>query len=317
MPLALHHLSQQVAAAATHGVFIGTSSWKYPGWLGQLYTPQRYEYRGKVAKTRFERDCLAEYAETFRTVCVDAGYYAFPKPEALERMAAQTPPEFLFTFKVTDEITLKRFPNLPRFGPRAGRANPHFLDAGLFATEFLGPCQAIRDQIGVLIFEFSQFYTADFEHGRDFVAALDSFLEALPRGWRYGVEIRNQAFLRQEYFATLARHQVTHVFNSWSRMPAIGEQWAIPDSLTTPDVVAARFLLKPGRVYEEAVKAFSPYDEVKEPLPEAREAGAAMVAEGKKKAKRKTFIYVNNRLEGNALATIAAILEAADRAAAV
>jgi hypothetical protein len=29
-------------------------------------------YRGKVAKTRFERECLSEYAEVFKTVCVDA-----------------------------------------------------------------------------------------------------------------------------------------------------------------------------------------------------------------------------------------------------
>jgi hypothetical protein len=26
------------------------------GRFGQLYTPTQYEYRGKVAKTRFERD---------------------------------------------------------------------------------------------------------------------------------------------------------------------------------------------------------------------------------------------------------------------
>jgi uncharacterized protein YecE (DUF72 family) len=68
-------LKQSVADLAAKGVFIGTSSWKYEGWLGQLYTPARYEYRGKVATTRFERDCLAEYAEVFKTVCVDAGYY--------------------------------------------------------------------------------------------------------------------------------------------------------------------------------------------------------------------------------------------------
>jgi hypothetical protein len=52
---------------------------KYPGWMGQLYDPARYTFRGKVAITRFERDCLAEYAETFKTVCVDAAYYTFPR----------------------------------------------------------------------------------------------------------------------------------------------------------------------------------------------------------------------------------------------
>ncbi len=51
-------IRKQAAELAAEGVFIGTSSWKYEGWFGQLYTPARYEYRGKVAKTRFERDCL-------------------------------------------------------------------------------------------------------------------------------------------------------------------------------------------------------------------------------------------------------------------
>ena len=56
-------IKQRAAELAAKGVFIGTSSWKYEGWFGQLYNPARYEYRGKVAKTRFQRDCLSEYAE--------------------------------------------------------------------------------------------------------------------------------------------------------------------------------------------------------------------------------------------------------------
>ena len=43
---------------AAKGLFIGTSSWKYEGWRGQLYTPCCYEYRGKVAVSPFERECL-------------------------------------------------------------------------------------------------------------------------------------------------------------------------------------------------------------------------------------------------------------------
>ncbi len=49
-------MKKKAVALAAEGVFIGTLSWKYEGWFSQLYTPARYEYRGKVAKTRFERD---------------------------------------------------------------------------------------------------------------------------------------------------------------------------------------------------------------------------------------------------------------------
>ena len=94
-------LKTKLAELADGGVFVGTSSWKYEGWLNQLYTPARYEYRGKVAKTRFERDCLQEYAEVFKTVCVDAVYYTFPSEKYLMGLAEQVPDDFLFGFKVT------------------------------------------------------------------------------------------------------------------------------------------------------------------------------------------------------------------------
>src|SRR5215470_8320437 len=117
------NLKQQSADLAIQGVFIGTSSWKYPGWRGMLYDSARYEYRGKFAESRFNRGCLAEYAEVFKTVCVDAAYYNFPSRQYLEGMASQVPENFLFALKVTDAITIKNFPNLERFGDLAGKPN--------------------------------------------------------------------------------------------------------------------------------------------------------------------------------------------------
>ena len=58
---ALEFLSRQ-------DIYIGTSSWKYEGWLDDLYTTERYLYRGKLSPTRFERDCLEEYATVFSSV---------------------------------------------------------------------------------------------------------------------------------------------------------------------------------------------------------------------------------------------------------
>jgi uncharacterized protein YecE (DUF72 family) len=114
----------KAAELAAKGVFIGTSSWKYEGWFGQLYTPDRYEYRGKVAKTRFQRSCLSEYAEVFKTVCVDAVYYDFPRREYLQGLVEQVPEDFRFGFKVTDAVTIRKFPKLDRFGPRLASPIP-------------------------------------------------------------------------------------------------------------------------------------------------------------------------------------------------
>ena len=68
-------LKQLAAELAVQGAFMGTS------WCGTFYDPVRYEYRGKFAESRFKRDCLAEYAEVLKTVCVDAAYYTFPSQQ--------------------------------------------------------------------------------------------------------------------------------------------------------------------------------------------------------------------------------------------
>jgi len=117
---------------------------------------------------------------------------------------------------VTDTVTIKKFPNLPRFGAKAGQLNADFLNADLFATTFLKPCEDIRSKVGVLMFEFSRFWQSDYKHGRDFVADLDKFLGKLPKGWPYAIEMRNHHWLAPEYFGCLARHGITHIFNSYA-----------------------------------------------------------------------------------------------------
>jgi len=312
--LAREQLREQLGDLAVQGVYVGTSSWKYPGWCGALYERPRYEWRGKFALARFNRDCLAEYGEVFKTVCVDAAYYNFPSRQHLESLAAQVPEDFLFGFKVTDTITVKKFPKLERFGERAGKPNEHFLDAELFVKGFLEPCRSIRSNVGLVMFEFSRFWPSDYQHGREFIGELDNFLGRLPADWPYGIEIRNRNWLQAEYFECLRRHGVTHVFNSWEAMPPVLEQMALPGSRTNSKLAAARFLLKPGRKYEEAVREFQPYDTLKEEIPEARSAARALIAEGKTAGpNQRTFVFVNNRLEGNALGTIAAMIQPEDR----
>jgi len=73
------------------------------------------------------------------------------------------------------------------------------------------------------MFKFSRFYASDYEHGRDFVVDLNKFLAALPKGWPHGLELRNKDWLQPEYFACLAWHGVSHVFNSWQAMPPVSE----------------------------------------------------------------------------------------------
>jgi hypothetical protein len=76
----------------------------------------------------------------------------------------------------------------------------------------------------------------------------------------------------------------------------------------TADFTSARFLLRPGRNYEQAVKSFQPYTEVKEPYQEGRDALAKLLTPAGPGHPKRRYLYVNNRLEGCALWTIYAVL---------
>ena len=145
-----------------------------PGSLDSPLKPHQQKPK-KVDKKTFEKECLREYAEVFKTVSVDATYYTFPSNESLQGLAAQVPADFRFGFKVTDAITVKRYPNHPDQGARAGQLNGDFLNAELFATAFLKPCETIRDKVGILMFEFSRFWPSEYKQRGDFTSDLDDF----------------------------------------------------------------------------------------------------------------------------------------------
>jgi len=308
-------LRKQLSRLANQGVYLGTSSWKYPGWRGLLYDDARYAYRGKFAKSRFEDFCLAEYAEVFKAVCVDAAYYTYPTVKFLQGLRAQVPNDFLFGFKVTDAITVRKFPKHPRYREWGGQINPHFLDAGEFTERFLGPCETIRPNVGIVIFEFSRFYPSDFPDLPAFLGALDPFLGALPKGWPYGIELRNKQWLTPEYFSCLAKHQIAHVLNSWTDTPPVVEQLQLASSIPNPALVGARFLVTPGLGYEDSVATFEPYDQTKVEDPLARQAGSQLIQLGRAAQNRRTIVFANNRLEGNAILTLQAMVDGADDAA--
>ncbi len=261
--------------------------------------------RGRFSRRRFEEECLAEYAETFPVVCGDFSFYQFPTGEFWNKLFSRSPSQLRFAFKMPEEITVFRFPSHPRYANRAAAQNPNFLNADLATAEFLQLLTRHRERVAAVILEFSAFPPSAFESAEHFVEALSKFLAQLPGGFRYAVEIRNPDFLDPAYLSALRRFGVAHVFNAWTRMPTLTAQLAVPDVFTS-NFTVTRALLGAGRPYEEAVRIFSPYQSIQEPNAEVRSALRNLLLRGKKRAEE-TYIFVNNRLEGNAPDTIAAI----------
>lgn len=303
-------IRHKLETLARRRIYIGTSSWKYPGWLGQIYNPSRYETRGRFSEKKFNETCLAEYATVFATVCGDFAFYQFPSEEMWEETFAQVPAGFRFSLKVPEDITVQRFPDLPRYGRRAGRDNPHFMDASLVTEQLLARIERYHDKLGVLIFEFGTIHDKPLSDPSAFAESLDHLLSRLPLDrFRFAVEVRNPAFLQQgdDYLACLRRHGVAHCYNSWTRMPALEHQVDIPGTLTAP-FAAARLLLRPGRSYQQAVDRFAPYEKIQDPYPEGRSALARLMQKCITE-NRELFAFVNNRFEGSAVGTIEGVLE--------
>jgi len=300
-------LAARLKDLATRHIYIGGSSWKYEGWLGQIYSRGNYLVRGRFSQKLFNDTCLREYAQTFPTVCGDFAFYQFPSEEFWRRLFLQTPAGFRFAFKVPEQITCRVYPAHARYGSQAGAENESFLDADLLKESFLRPLAPYRDRTALLIFEFGAFSKKNFANASEFIERLDPFLAKLPPEFRYAVEIRNPDFLERDYFHSLRGHNVAHVFNAWSRMPELRHQMALPESFTA-NFIVSRALLRQGRSYEEAVQVFSPYTEVKDPNPAVRTSLREMIRIAQDK-QTTAFLFVNNRLEGNAPATIIAITE--------
>lgn len=293
-------LDPALTAAIPAGVRFGTSSWNYPGWKGLVYS-RDYPATGAVA------EMLGEYARypLFGTVGIDASFYTPLTERTLRSYADVLPEGFECVSKVWDRITVHTFAKA-RDKKKAGEANPDFLNAELFTEAVLGPCREhFAGHTGPFVFEFQTIAKKDKVGPDEFARKLDQFFGAIPKEARYAVEVRNAEFLTPAYFAVLREHDVAHLFNSWTRMPSIGMQLDLPGVITASFLVA-RVLLRPGRYYAEAVDAFAPYGEIKDPNPELRSDVVRLVKTAEA-LRIPAYILVNNRAEGSAPKTIAAV----------
>ena len=284
-------------------IHFGTSTWTYDGWAGEVY---HRDYKGAQPAKRLE-----EYGRypMFQTVGIDSAFYDPLSEETLAAYAKVLPPGFPCVSKVWDRITARRFNQDRRWGNLAGLRNPDFQNAQLFKDAVLLPyARVFRDHAGCFVFEFQAMRGKDLPDIGAWADELHGFLEQLPPDFRYAVELRNPELLHDLHGAVLKQHGVAHVFNSWTEMPSIGAQldlpWTFPANFTI-----ARALLKPGRKYEDAVRRFEPYDQVREPQPDLRRDILRLMAEAVRR-RIEALIVVNNRAEGNAPGTIRALAEA-------
>jgi uncharacterized protein YecE (DUF72 family) len=192
-------------------LWVGTSSFSSDDWRGSFYPADLAS-----------GDYLAWYARTFRTVEIDATFYALPARRTVEGWARKVPGGFVFSLKVPKVITH----DLHLENCRAE------WQAFLERLDPLGPAR------GPLLFQFPYIAKGadpeEYESGREFRRRLAAFLPLLSAGGQYVVEVRNAKWLAEPLLDLLRAHGVALAFSAYYTMPGAAQLFRGPDPVTAP-----------------------------------------------------------------------------------
>jgi uncharacterized protein YecE (DUF72 family) len=275
-------------------LYLGTSSWSFPGWTGLVYDRD-------AGESLLARKGLAAYARhpLFRSVGVDKTFYR-PAPRAeFERLAAQVPTGFRFLVKIWRGIVER---DVRGTAGSAGAAADAFLDARVAEVECIRPAiEGLGDKAGPLLFQFPPMHLGGGRAHRGFLAQLANFLGALPKGPLYAVELRNRSLVSPEYAARLgellAEHGVAPCLTVHPTMPDVETQsreLALNPSLP----LVMRWMLRRNQTYGEAKDLYAPFDKLAEPDDASRNA-LARLAKSALHAGLGAWVIVNNKAEGS------------------
>ncbi len=197
---------------------IGTCSWKYDSWKNLVYSGAD------------KNNYLTEYSKKFNTVEIDQWFWSLfgekkinmPKPDDVIKYNESVPPEFKFSVKVPNSITLTHFYNRSKKEPL--KENPHFLSLDLL-DDFLTLLEPFGDKLGPLMFQFEYLNKQKMNSQLEFQDKFSAFIQNAPDGFEYSVEIRNPNYLNKSYFEFIAENKLQHVFLQGYYMPPVWETY--------------------------------------------------------------------------------------------
>ncbi len=193
---------------------LGTSSWSSDDWVGTFYPPDTKS-----------SDFLGIYAQQLNTVEVDSTYYRTPSESMVKNWRLRTPPGFTFAAKFPQVITHERV----------------MLDCHDELTGFLHAMSFLEDRLGPLLLQFPYFNKKAFPESEDFFARLVPFLEQLPSGFQYALEVRNKYFVDAQLLEILHKKNIALALIDHPWMTPIA-QLASKFDLVTADFTYLRWL---------------------------------------------------------------------------
>lgn len=250
---------------------LGACAWSFEEWRGSFYP----------ADLPAER-WLEYYASYFPAIEIDSTFYSAPSEQTVRRWAECTPASFRFACK------------LPRSITHACRLR----DCSAEFNAFLRAVEGLGAKLQVVLIQLPPSFAP--KEGRP---VLRTFLEQLPRAFRFAIELRHPGWHRPQVVRLLEKHRVCWV---WADTSPLHERNLAPFELLprTADFLYVRLLGDYATKYDQAGERVHRYGKLLWKREAALESWALKI-ERHLEESRSVWAFVNNHFEGFAPETCA------------
>ncbi len=262
-------------------ILLGTASDRYAGWLGQIYSPDRY--RGRITKRTkvisgksfveevLPVDSVEEYFEHFPVLEIDFTFYrplldhnGHPSQsyQVLKTYAGHLKDNDRIILKVPQMITAQKFHRGEQYVK-----NEAYLSPAIFTGQFYEPAlNLLGPNLTGFIFEQEYQRKEDRASVQAMAQVLDTFFSQIPKDCRYHLELRTDLYLRGQVFEVLAKHGVGQVLSHWTWLPPLRKQLAKADGrfFNSGNECVIRLLTPLGMRYEDSYGRAYPFDQLVE-----------------------------------------------------
>ena len=164
-------------------IHIGTSGWHYKHWKEAFY-PQDIP----------QKEYLKHYVKHFRTAEINNSFYRIPEKSTLQKWSREAGKSFIFSAKASRYIThMKKLKD-----PQEPVKN------------FINKIKALGDSLGPILFQLPPRWRKNRER-------LQTFLEALPSGYRYTFEFRDPDWFGDDIYELLEKHKAAFCVYDFDR----------------------------------------------------------------------------------------------------
>jgi len=257
-------LKTDLNLSAQQKIRLGTCAWSFDEWRGSFYPAD-------LPPARW----IEFYARYFPAVEIDSTFYAAPAAPTVRRWAELTPASFRFSCKL----------------PRSITHECALRDCQAELTDFVRALEPLGDKLHVILVQLPPYFSP--KTGR---ANLRTFLNQLPRDFRFAIEFRDPGWHRPQHIRLLEKHRVCWV---WADTSPLNERNLAPFEFlpTTTDFLYLRLLGDYTTKYDTEGQRVHRYGKLLWKREAALESWAVKLERHLGEV-RSVWSFVNNHFEG-------------------